>query len=156
MPDLAPAADALKCDLAAEVLRSSGQLRMRVSGTSMLPALWPGDILTIHRHHPGQLRPGDLVLAARNGGLAVHRLIAIHGPLVTTRGDALPRPDPPLPSDHLLGRVAWIQRGAACLTPRPGIPLPQRLLAMALRHSDGLQSLLLRLHALRRRRWAAV
>jgi len=84
MPDLAPAADALKCDLAAEVLRSSGQLRLRVSGASMLPALWPGDILTVHRHDPTQLRPGDLVLAARNGGLAVHHLLAIHGPLVTT------------------------------------------------------------------------
>jgi MoaA/NifB/PqqE/SkfB family radical SAM enzyme len=68
MPDLAPAADALKCDLAAEVLRPSGQLRLRVSGASMLPALWPGYILTIHRQDPAQLRPGDLVLAARNGG----------------------------------------------------------------------------------------
>jgi len=34
----------LKCDLAADVIRRFGALRLRVNGFSMLPSIWPGDI----------------------------------------------------------------------------------------------------------------
>jgi hypothetical protein len=40
--------DRLGCELVADVLRAGGEARVRVMGTSMLPALWPGDILVIH------------------------------------------------------------------------------------------------------------
>src|SRR5437773_2244681 len=39
--------EAIKCDLASQVLRSTGELRLRALGLSMLPSLWPGDILSI-------------------------------------------------------------------------------------------------------------
>jgi len=38
---------ALKCELAGEVLRSSGRLRLKVSGSSMLPVIRPGDTLEL-------------------------------------------------------------------------------------------------------------
>ena len=40
---------AVKCELAAEVLRSSGRLRLQVTGWSMLPSIWPGDTLTVEQ-----------------------------------------------------------------------------------------------------------
>jgi len=46
------ARETLGCELAAEVLRSSGRLRLRATGTSMLPAVWPGDVLSVCREVP--------------------------------------------------------------------------------------------------------
>jgi hypothetical protein len=37
--------ETLGCELAAEVIRSFGRVRLRATGTSMLPAIWPGDVL---------------------------------------------------------------------------------------------------------------
>ena len=41
---------ALQCELVADVARAFGEVRLRVTGASMLPAIWPGDILvTVQR-----------------------------------------------------------------------------------------------------------
>ena len=39
--------DQAGCSMAAEALRSWGTLKLRATGISMLPALWPGDLLTV-------------------------------------------------------------------------------------------------------------
>lgn len=72
MHDLEDSRAAVKCDLAAAVIRSSGELRLKVTGSSMLPSIWPGDILTIRRQNLDQIRPGEIVLVARDGGLCAH------------------------------------------------------------------------------------
>jgi len=36
--------ESIKRDLAGQVLRAGGKLRLRALGLSMLPSLWPGDI----------------------------------------------------------------------------------------------------------------
>lgn len=41
--------NAVKCELAAQVLRSFGTLRFVATGWSMLPSLWPGEILVVER-----------------------------------------------------------------------------------------------------------
>ena len=137
--------EAVKYELATEVLRSSGELRLRVSGTSMLPALWFGDELTIRRQPFDAVRPGHIVLVARDGRLCAHRVVAAGNGLVITRGDALPNADPPAAPDEVLGAVVWVLRGSARLIPCSRVSL----LALLLRHSDLCRSLLLRLHALR-------
>src|ERR1039458_9326454 len=63
------------CELAAEVLRSSGSLRLRAIGASMLPAIWPGDVLTVQRRDAENAQPGDIVLFARGGALVAHRVV---------------------------------------------------------------------------------
>ena len=63
------------CELAAEVLRSSGKLRFRATGVSMLPTVWPGDVLLVHRPHALPVLPGDIVLFARAGRLVAHRVV---------------------------------------------------------------------------------
>ena len=47
----------LKCDLAADVIRRFGTLRLRVNGFSMLPSIWPGDIACVSRVDSGAYRP---------------------------------------------------------------------------------------------------
>jgi hypothetical protein len=156
MHDLEDSRAAVKCDLAAAVIRSSGELRLKVTGSSMLPSIWPGDILTIRRQNLDQIGPGEIVLVARDGGLCAHRVLAKSGPLLTTRGDALPCADPPVPFDQVLGRVTSILRGRTRISPRPSVNIRHRLLSSLLRRSNTLTILLLRLHALRRQPWAAV
>ena len=65
--------------LVADALRRSGRLRqivrLRVHGESMLPALWPGDVVEIASCSPEDVRPGEIVLALRDGRLFLHRFV---------------------------------------------------------------------------------
>jgi hypothetical protein len=104
--------NALRSSLVAEVLRHCGQTRVRgrIRGESMLPTLWPGDVVEIESCSLGNLRPGEIVLAQRDERLVLHRLVASRGPLgFLLRGDCVPNPDPLLPPEALLGRL--VRRG---------------------------------------------
>src|SRR5260370_10073752 len=97
--------------LVADVLRQNSHsrqgVRLRVHGESMLPTLWPSDVVEIESCSLGDVRPGEIVLARREGRLILHRLIAPctpHGFLL--RGDSVPSPHPPFPPETLLGRIA--------------------------------------------------
>ena len=150
--------EALKCQLAEEVLCLAGELRLRVTGTSMLPSVWPGDILHIRRQDAAESLPGDIVLVRRQGRLCAHRVvkkISKEGePYWITRGDSLPDDDPPVSGQELLGRVTCILRGRArpiWIDASQGPSWWARMVGPVLRHSEWPQSLLLRLHALRQR-----
>jgi len=78
-------AEILGCELATQVLQSSGELRLRVTGTSMLPAIWPGDILLISSRNIAEARPGDVVLFGREGRLVAHRVVEVRSPLSEVR-----------------------------------------------------------------------
>jgi hypothetical protein len=92
--------------LVADALRSNGRLRLRVHGESMLPSLWPGDVVEIASCSPEDLRSGDVVLAQRNGRLFLHRLVSpISADGFQLRGDSMPGSDPQYPPDALLGRL---------------------------------------------------
>jgi hypothetical protein len=112
----------LKRDLAREILRSSGELRLRATGISMLPALWPDDMLCIRSLPTEEYLPGDIVLFARNGMLVAHRLVerteGTEGIQWLTRGDMADCNDAPLSSHELLGRVTTIERGGRWVEPR--------------------------------------
>ena len=61
----------IKCEMAAEVLRTSGLLRLKVTGWSMLPTVRPGDTLIVERAGRSALVQGDIVLVSRNRRLFV-------------------------------------------------------------------------------------
>ncbi len=112
MSSPAPAdAHALKCELAADVVRTFGSLRFAATGWSMLPSVWPGETLLVDRVAPDQVRIGDVVLVGREGRLCAHRVVGTAGdsqnPRWITQGDALPVPDPPVAANELLGRIAY-------------------------------------------------
>jgi hypothetical protein len=127
-----------KRDLALEVLRLFGEARLPVTGASMLPNLWPGDVLIVKRLDINDTRPGDVVLAHRAGLFVAHRVISKLRSgaevLLLTRGDRLDRADPPVAAGDLLGRVTAIERGGRRRHPR--LTLPRRLAAWPLRRSD--------------------
>ena len=61
--------------LASEVLRASGTLRLTAPGHSMLPTLWPGDLLTVEARSIDQVQAGDVVLFTRENRFFVHRVL---------------------------------------------------------------------------------
>jgi hypothetical protein len=136
-----------KLDLAAEVLSQGGTIRLQALGNSMLPSIWPGDVLSIESKSGKEIVPGDIVLVARDGRFFIHRLIERHNSIWITRGDSLPQNDPPVAEAHVLGKVSAIQRKTRVTVPRPGIRLLGRAFAFILCHWDSSRSIALRLHS---------
>jgi hypothetical protein len=160
--------DTLGCELAAEVLRSFGKLRLRANGSSMLPAVWPGDILFVQGKDAAAALPGDIVLFGRAGRLVAHRVVEVRKAKsevrsprsevriqnpdsrvpspesrleFVTRGDSLDRNDPPISSHELLGRVTAIERGSRRVNPR--LTFWRSIASCVLSRSDFLTRILL-------------
>ena len=143
MSPLAPVFDdvhALKCELAGKVLRSSGTLRLRVMGWSMLPVVRPGDTLVVESADTSAVAKGDIVLFGRDRRLFAHRVVSKRmksgDSRVVTRGDAMPAPDPPLAHHELLGRVSFIVRNGRCIQPRRNLRFSERAVAAFVRSSE--------------------
>jgi signal peptidase I len=126
----------LKCELAAEVLRTCGRLRLQVTGWSMLPAVWPGDTLVVERIGPGAVGPGDIVLFTCERRLLVHRVVkTLDDSRLLTRGDAMSASDPVVDRHELLGRVSFIQREGRCIAPLRRRSFSERAIAGLVRNS---------------------
>ena len=138
-------------DLAAEVVRSFGALRLRVTGSSMLPAIRPGDVLWISRCGLAEADLGDIVLYTRHRRLFVHRIVARSGAHLVTQGDAITDPDPPVNGAELLGKVVRIQRRGRPIRIRSQLKLPGRAVAALIRRSPLAGRLFTRLHHLQHR-----
>jgi hypothetical protein len=149
MPVMKEVHEGHKLELAVEVLNSGGAIRLEALGTSMLPSIWPGDILTIE-HRPGkEMVAGDIVLVARDRRFFVHRLIAKHSSRWITRGDCLPQNDESVAEVQVLGKVSLIDRKTAVLVPAPRVSPFARSLAWTLCRSDFLRRISLRAHRFR-------
>ena len=135
-PDEHDRAHALKCELACEVLRFSGYVRLRVGGWSMLPTIWPGDTLELERVECDKLSAGDVVLFHRDRRLFVHRILNSDGSTIFTQGDAMPQPDPAVKKRELLGRVTCIVRDGKRIQPTKTLSLSHRAVAAVARSSE--------------------
>jgi signal peptidase I len=109
----------LACGLTEELVRTFGDVRLRVFGTSMVPAILPGDLVSIHRACLNDICPGEIVLFLQMGRLFVHRVVDrkvmtttsnLEEYCLITRGDRQRHTDPPVYSTQLLGRVVSIER----------------------------------------------
>ncbi len=142
-----------RCGLAAEVLQSQGTLQVRTTGVSMLPTLWPGDLVTIRSHTLQQAKPGEIVLYRREGRFFIHRSVKKfrlgEELLLITRGDSMPKDDPPVCAGELLGKVTEIRRQGRLMTPSRRLSLLRLILGQILCHSDLSQRVALRLHSRR-------
>ena len=147
LPRMRDTRSALKGELFLEVLKSAGQAWLAVTGASMLPSIWPGDVLEVHRQAVSEISPGDVVLCERHGGFLAHRVVGkVGGPkgtLLITRGDALRAPDAPVSSEELLGGVTAILRGGRRLQPR--LTRWRRVASWLFSHSDLCTRLALRI-----------
>jgi signal peptidase I len=139
-------------DLTVEILRSGNSVRLKALGSSMLPALWPDDVLTVEPVAATAVRPGDILLCMRDGRFVIHRLIRCRNEEWTTRGDAMPVCDPPFQANQVLGRVMEIRRGRHILQ-AGSQTLFQRLAGWILCRFDVCRRFALRLHSLRQEFW---
>jgi signal peptidase len=91
---------------------NSGFLGVRpslVSGNSMNPTLYPGDIVVTRALPPEDVVIGDIIRFRRDGLDVVHRVMAIDqtgaGLVFTTRGDNNNVDDAPVLADRVEGKV---------------------------------------------------
>jgi hypothetical protein len=149
------AGERIKLELAAEVLRRFGEIRFVARGSSMIPTIYPGDLLTVRSQAMAEARQGHIVLALREGRFWAHRVIRKwredNRLLVATRGDALPNEDPSLDESQVLGCVASIVRYGKPVDLARINSRSIKLLAWAVRNSNALGKALLRRHSLRLR-----
>lgn len=149
---------AVKCELAAEILRSFGALRFAATGWSMLPSVWPGETLVVERVSQDQVRIGDLVLVGREGRLYAHRVIGAAGeaenPQWITQGDALPVPDRPVDGNELLGKVTYVIRGGKLMMVPTELGVIDNVIAKVVRRSVPVARALVYLNRMRRTRQA--
>ncbi len=145
-------AHALKCELAGEVLRSSGTLRLPAMGRSMLPTIWPGDMLAIEPASSGAVSEGDIVLFSNGRQFVAHRVVtksnAPEGTSVQTQGDAVSRADSPLSDHDLLGRVAFILRNGKLVEPARNLRFSERAVAALVRCSEVAARVVVGVHGL--------
>lgn len=102
-----------------DLLKEGSDIRVRVTGRSMVPYLAGGEILTIRQEPSASLRPGDLILFRNRYDLPIlHRIIrkrTVHdGTLFfLTKGDASKAFDEEIPEYSVLGKVCRIEKISA-------------------------------------------
>jgi hypothetical protein len=100
---------AAACALFAEATRRFGRHQLKATGRSMLPAIWPGDLITVAHVPCTAIRAGDVIAVRRGASIVVHRLVRWldlpAGPHAVTRGDWLRADDDPVPAASIIGRV---------------------------------------------------
>lgn len=135
-------------------MRKFSHLRFVAHGVSMLPILYPGDLLTIESF-ASEPRCGEIVLCRHTNGFRVHRIVKILGnapdALYILRGDALTQHDPPAHRDDLLGRLTSLERNGARFEIDATQTLRRRILCSVIRRSTVATALLLRSHLIRAR-----
>jgi hypothetical protein len=145
----------LQLDLAGEVLRKFGEVRFIARGCSMIPSIYPGDLLTVRSHRITDARHGQIVLCLREGRFWAHRVIRKWQEgnrfLFTTRGDAHSQEDPLLDEDQLLGRVVSVVRYGKRIDISQIESFWTGLVRLGVRNSSSLTKTLLRRHSLRLR-----
>jgi hypothetical protein len=147
--------DGTRLQLAADVIRFTGELRLRALGSSMLPSILPGDILTIRQADVSEMGFGEIVLCVRGNQFVIHRLLgraaaASSGPRWITRGDALMQNDPPVDEGQVLGRVTRIERNGRSWSPAKPTSFA-RVVRWLVRHSRAAVKVVLWWHAFRSR-----
>ena len=150
MPLMKEARGDHKLELATEVLRSGGAIRLQALGTSMLPSIWPGDVLSIAPAPGKDVVPGDIVLVVRDGRFFVHRLIEKRGSHWITRGDSLPQNDEAVTEDKVLGKVSLIHRKTGDIVPSSLVSPFGHTLAWMMCRWDLFRNPSLRIHSFQR------
>jgi signal peptidase I len=134
-PIMADMTQSLRCELVAESLRICGVLRLKVTGWSMLPTIWPGDILVISPAQHHKIVPGEIAVYRHNGRVIAHRVIATKSKVIT-QGDGVRHADVPVARHDLLGKVDFILRNGKKLEPPRQLRATQRAVAGLVRHSS--------------------
>lgn len=102
--------DTICCELVHHAACSFGEVRLKVTGSSMLPVIWPGDEITVVISPYAGLQAGQIVLYHRNGRLTAHRIERVTEDHLIARGDSLALSDSPVLPEEVVGQVVSILR----------------------------------------------
>jgi signal peptidase I len=111
-----PLLSAVASELFEEILKMEKDLRIRVTGTSMIPFIRNGEYVTIKRVKPSRLNSGDIVFFRGLDNECILHRIMLKGnnengtPVFQTKGDAMMAFDAPVSEDRILGRVFRIEK----------------------------------------------
>jgi len=145
----------VRLNLAADVLHRFGEVRFVAHGSSMIPSIYPGDLLTVRSESVAEARPGEVVLLLLGGRFFVHRVMRKwperNRIVFATRGDSLSQEDPSVDGSQLLGRVASILRHGKQVKLVTRLTPWGKLLRWGVRNSDTFAKTLLAAHLLRTR-----
>ena len=91
--------------------QSGEQHWIPIDGQSMLPSFCAGDRVRV-AHGATGIRRGDAIVFFGQGRLIAHRVLRIKegGSVFVTKGDAVPRLDPPVHVEEVVGRVVVVER----------------------------------------------
>lgn len=100
---------------ARQLLSRSLPIELRMSGSTMSPAIEDGDIITLEPVTAEPIKQGDIVLyQSRMDTAVIHRIIRLERlsseRCIVTRGDAASHNDSPVPLHRILGRVKRVER----------------------------------------------
>jgi signal peptidase I len=110
--------------LFADILDKGLDLRLKVTGQSMLPFIRSGEIVTLKKVPCSTLRCWDIVLYMNiSGSLILHRIVMKdtmqNGEIsFVTRGDALIQKDTPVTEHQILGKASYVEKIVPGLGPR--------------------------------------
>ena len=146
-----PSPEFLKIALFVELVNRLGEARLRVSGSSMLPSIWAGDVLAVQQCGTRDAHVGDVVVFVRDGRLFAHRVVAEDASSLVTQGDAMLSQDPPVTDAELLGRVVSVSRAGKSVPVSANVSVSGRLMTTLVRRSSLAGRILQRGYRLRRR-----
>ena len=148
-------AQEVRLNLAADVLHRFGEVRFVAHGSSMIPSIYPGDLLTVRSESIADARCGEIVLFLLSGRFFVHRVMRKwperNHIVFATRGDALTQEDPSVDGSQLLGRVTSILRHGKQVKLATRLNPWTKFLRWGVRTSDTFAKTLLAAHLLRTR-----
>ena len=110
VPGSMAAAESGKVSLFIDLLNRVGEARLRAFGSSMIPAIHPGDTLRVERCETTDVSTGDVVMFTRHDRLFAHRVVRNDNGTLVTQGDNLEHSDGVVPSAEFLGRVVSVER----------------------------------------------
>jgi hypothetical protein len=153
--DALPSKHAARLDLAAEVLHRFGEVRFVAQGSSMIPSIYPGDLVTVRSESIAGVCCGEIVLFLLGGCFFVHRVtrkwLERDRVVFATRGDALSKEDPSVDGTQLLGRVTSILRRGKPVKFAARLRPWMKVARWAVRNSETFARTLLAAHLLRTR-----
>src|SRR3990172_6294714 len=85
---------------------------LKVEGTSMIPILQPGDVLTLEKTAFLRIKENDVVMVIKNKQPMIHRVIYKAKNYLVTRGDHQMESDGRIKPSRVYAKVVDVKRGA--------------------------------------------
>jgi hypothetical protein len=99
-----------EAEVAGQLLRQGGRLKIKARGGSMVPFILDGDVAVVTAAAAAEIRVGDVICyEPLPGRLFLHRVVGRDADRLVAKGDALAFTEI-VPAPHLLGRVVAIER----------------------------------------------